>query len=155
MTGWRLGYAAAPEEIAMAINKVHQLAIMSAPTQAQYAALEAMRHGAAGVERMREVYDGRRRYILKAMRELGIDVFEALGAFYVFPHIAPFGLSSEAFCERLLLDYKVAIVPGDAFGDCGAGYARVCYAASQESIEEAMRRLGAFLRQLKEEQRGT
>ena len=149
MTGWRMGYAAAPAPIIRQMTKIHQYAIMCAPTASQYAAVEAMRNGDADIEKMRDDYEGRRRFILHGFRSLGLDCFEAEGAFYVFPCIKSTGLSSEEFAERLLLAEKVAAVPGGAFGACGEGYLRCCYAASLRDIEEALNRIGRFLETLK------
>ena len=148
MTGWRLGYACGPEEILAAMTKIHQYIIMCAPTTAQWAGLEALRRGDDSVEKMRKEYDARRRYILRGMREMGIDCFEALGAFYVFPSIAKFGLSSEDFCNRLLHEHRLAVVPGTAFGGCGEGYVRCSYAYSLDSIKEALSRLRSFIEKI-------
>lgn len=148
MTGWRLGYACAPAPIMEVINKIHQFAIMCAPTTSQYAGIEALRHGDEDIERMKEEYDGRRRYLVQGLREIGFDCFEPLGAFYVFPSIQKTGLSSEDFCERLLLEQQVAVIAGNAFGESGEGFVRMCYAASMQNIETALERMYQFLRSL-------
>jgi len=148
MTGWRLGYVCAPEPITKQMTKLHQYAIMCAPTTSQYAAIEAMRNGDEDVLEMREEYDRRRVLMLGGLRKIGIECFEPKGAFYMFPSLKKFGLSSEEFCERLLLEQKVAIVPGNAFGAGGEGFARMCYAASQEAIKEALIRIKAFTESL-------
>ena len=149
MTGWRLGYIAAPSPMAAEMLKLHQYAIMCAPTASQFAAVEAMRNGDDDVAMMREEYDRRRSFLLAGLRELGIDCFEAEGAFYLYPYIGKFGLSSDEFCERLLHEGRCAIVPGTAFGDVGEGYARISYAYSMRHLEEALRRIGNFLESLK------
>jgi len=148
MTGWRLGYTLAPAEITTQMLKIHQYAIMCAPTTSQYAAVEAMRNGDADVEMMRKEYNRRRRYIVGGLRSLGIDCFDPEGAFYVYPNISKFGLSSEEFCERLLQEEKAAIVPGTAFGDCGEGFARISYAYSVEHIAKALDRIERFVKKL-------
>ncbi|NJP40771.1 aminotransferase class I/II-fold pyridoxal phosphate-dependent enzyme [Oscillospiraceae bacterium HV4-5-C5C] len=145
MTGWRLGYAMAPADVIAAMNKIHQYVIMSAPTLAQYAALEALRHSEELVRDMREEYDGRRRVLLRRLHDMGLPCFIPGGAFYAFPDISSTGLSSEAFCEQLLFDQKVAVVPGTAFGNCAEGYIRISYAASLENIETAMQRMADFV----------
>ncbi len=145
MTGWRVGYVAAPAPIAREIRKVHQYAIMCAPTPSQYAALEALRSGEADVQRMRAEYDRRRQVIVKGLNAIGLRCFEPRGAFYAFPSIAVTGMSSEEFSEKLLFEEKVAVVPGNAFGDSGMGFVRCCYAASMEKIEEALVRMGRFV----------
>lgn len=145
MTGWRLGYANGPAPIIKQMTKIHQYAIMCAPTTSQYAAVEAMRSGDADIEEMVEDYGQRRRYIIKRFRELGLDCFEAEGAFYVFPCIKSTGLTSEEFAEQLLREQQVAVVPGSAFGASGEGYVRCCYAASLKDIDEALDRIGRFL----------
>lgn len=145
MTGWRVGYVAAPAAIAREIRKVHQYAIMCAPTPSQYAAVEALRSGEADVQRMRAEYDRRRQVIVKGLNAIGLTCFEPRGAFYAFPSIAGTGLGDEDFSERLLYEEKVAVVPGSAFGDCGMGFVRCCYAASMEDIEEALVRMGRFV----------
>ncbi len=145
MTGWRIGYVAAPASIAREIRKVHQYAIMCAPTPSQYAALEALRSGEEDVQRMRAAYDRRRQVIVKGLNAIGLSCVEPRGAFYAFPSIACTGMSSEEFSEKLLFEEKVAVVPGNAFGDCGMGFVRCCYAASMEDIEEALLRMGRFV----------
>ena len=151
MTGWRLGYLCAPHELVEQMHKIHQYAIMCAPTTSQLAAIEAVKYGDPDIEMMRDEYDRRRRYILDGLRRIGIDCFEAMGAFYVFPHIGKFGLSSEEFCQRLLDEKGVAIVPGTAFGSCGEGYARISYAYSVAHITEALEKMGEFVSELKGE----
>lgn len=148
MTGWRLGYAAGPAPIIKQMTKIHQYAIMCAPTTSQYAAVEAMRNGDADVARMREAYDGRRRYLLHAMKEMNLKCFEPKGAFYIFPNISRFGMTSEEFATRLLEEEKVAVVPGSAFGDCGEGFIRISYAYSLEDLKEAIGRVGRFVKKL-------
>ena len=141
MTGWRLGYACGPEMIIKQMTKIHQFAIMCAPTTSQYAAVLALRDGDLDVAKMRESYNQRRRYLINRFNEIGMDCFEAEGAFYVFPSIKRFGLSSEEFATRLLMEEKVAIVPGTAFGDCGEGFMRISYAYSLERLKEALDRI--------------
>lgn len=148
MTGWRMGYACAPAPIIEQMTKIHQFAIMSAPTTSQYAAVDALKNGDEDVERMVAEYDMRRRLIVHGFNKLGMDCFEPKGAFYCFPSIKKTGMSSEEFCERLLLSKKVAVVPGSAFGDCGEGFVRVSYCYSTEHIKEALSRIGEFLREL-------
>ncbi|MBQ3140976.1 MAG: aminotransferase class I/II-fold pyridoxal phosphate-dependent enzyme [Clostridia bacterium] len=148
MTGWRLGYAAAPREIALQMTKVHQFAIMCAPTTAQFAAIEALRNGDDDIAEMREQYDMRRRLLVGSLRNMGIPCFEPEGAFYVFPQIGAFGLSSQEFCEKLLFTSKVAIVPGDAFGASGEGFARISYSYSVNHIAAAMARMQEFVKTL-------
>ena len=145
MTGWRLGYVCGPQALISQMTKIHQYAIMSAPTTSQYAAVEALRNGDGDIEAMKEEYDGRRRYLVDGLRKLGLSCFEPKGAFYVFPSIQSTGLSSEEFCERLLVEQKVACIAGNAFGDSGEGFVRMCYAASMQDLEEALRRIGLFL----------
>ena len=149
MTGWRLGYAMGPAEIIAQVNKIHQYAIMCAPTTSQYAAIEAMRSCDAEVERMLEEYDARRKIIVRGFCELGLPCREPKGAFYAFPSIKSTGLSSEEFCERLLYSKKVAVVPGTAFGDSGEGFIRASYCYSINHIKEALERIGEFLEELK------
>jgi aminotransferase len=146
MTGWRIGYVSGPTPIMEAIRKLHQYLIMSAPTMGQYAALEALEHGEEAVEYMRGQYDRRRRLIVGGLNELGLKCFEPRGAFYAFPSITASGMSDEQFCERLLQEEHVAVVPGSAFGDSGAGYVRASYTASEEDIETALERMAAFMR---------
>lgn len=148
MTGWRMGYAVGPAPIIKQMTKIHQYAIMCAPTTSQYAAIEALRQGDVDIERMHEEYNRRRRLITDGFRKIGLDCFEAKGAFYVFPCIRSTGLTSDEFCERLLLSKKVAVIPGTAFGDSGEGFIRCCYAASVENIAEALRRIKEFLEEL-------
>ena len=149
MTGWRLGYVCGPKELISQMTKIHQYAIMSAPTTSQYAAVEALKNGDQDIEEMKEEYDGRRRFLVNGLRKLGLSCFEPRGAFYVFPCITSTGLSSEEFCERLLVEQKVACIAGNAFGDSGEGFVRMCYAASLQDLEEALRRIGLFLDSLK------
>jgi len=144
MTGWRIGYAAAPAEVMAAMRKVHQYTIMSAPTTAQIAALEALRHGEEEVERMRQEYDRRRRLIVGGLNAIGLPCFEPRGAFYAFPSIAASGMTSEEFSLRLLEEEKVAVVPGSAFGAGGEGFVRCSYATAYEKIEEALERMARF-----------
>lgn len=145
MTGWRLGYAVGPADIIREMTKIHQFAIMCAPTTSQYAAVEALRNGDDDVIKMREAYDGRRRYLLNTFREMGLDCFEPYGAFYMFPSIKKFGMTSDEFATKLLETEKVAVVPGTAFGDCGEGFLRVSYAYSLENLKEALGRIGRFI----------
>jgi aminotransferase len=151
MTGWRVGWLAAAAPILEGIVKVHQYGIMSAPTVAQDAALVALVEGEADVERMVAEYDRRRRLLVDGLNELGLDTFEPRGAFYAFPRISSTGLSADTFTERLLTEERVAVVPGDAFGPSGAGHVRMCYATSYEQLEEALRRIGRFVRRVREE----
>ena len=149
MTGWRLGYACGPREILSQITKIHQFAIMCAPTVSQHAAVEALRNCDAAVERMKEEYDDRRRIIVNGFNRLGLTCREPKGAFYAFPSIQSTGMSSEQFCERLLYSKRVAIVPGTAFGDGGEGFVRASYCYSTQHITEALRRIGEFLEEIK------
>ena len=149
MTGWRLGYTLAPAEITKQMLKIHQYAIMCAPTASQFAAVEAMREGDGDVEAMRSEYNRRRRYIVGGLRSLGIECFDPEGAFYVFPNISGYGMTSEEFCERLLREDGVAIVPGTAFGECGEGFARISYAYSVEHIAKALDRIENFLKKVR------
>jgi aminotransferase len=148
MTGWRMGFALGPAPLIAQMTKIHQYAIMSAPTTSQYAALAALRDGDEDVERMRDSYDRRRRYTLEGLRSAGLSCFEPQGAFYLFPSVRAFGLSSEVFCERLLTEYNVAAIPGGAFGESGEGFIRVCYAVSLENLKEALSRIERFVRAL-------
>ena len=148
MTGWRMGYVLAPQELTTQMLKIHQYAIMSAPTTSQYAAIQAMNEGDDDISAMRRDYDRRRRLLLDGLREINVECFEPRGAFYMFPYIGKYGLTSNEFCERFLLEEKVAIIPGTAFGDCGEGFARLCYASSIENIEEAIARLDKFIKRL-------
>ena len=145
MTGWRLGYACGPKLIIDQMLKIHQYAIMCAPTTSQYAAVEALRSCDDDVEVMREEYDDRRRYLIHRLRSMGMDCFEPFGAFYIFPSIQKFGMSSEEFAERLLHEKKVAVVPGTAFGECGEGFIRISYAYSLESLKTALDRIEEFV----------
>ncbi|MBQ4463140.1 MAG: aminotransferase class I/II-fold pyridoxal phosphate-dependent enzyme, partial [Eubacterium sp.] len=145
MTGWRLGYAAAPENILSQMIKVHQYVIMCAPTTSQYAAIEAMQHGDADVEKMRESYDERRRFLVHELREMGLDCFMPRGAFYVFPSIKSLGMTSEDFAMELLEKQRVAVVPGTAFGDCGEGFLRISYAYSIENLKIALEKIKIFV----------
>lgn len=145
MTGWRLGYICAPEEIAKQMLKIHQYAIMCAPTNSQYAAIEGLRHCEGEVQEMRASYNQRRRYLMHEMKRMHLDCFEPFGAFYVFPNIQEFGMSSEEFATRLLEEEKVAVVPGSAFGDSGEGYIRISYAYSLDDLKEAVGRVGSFI----------
>ncbi|MDR0861451.1 MAG: aminotransferase class I/II-fold pyridoxal phosphate-dependent enzyme [Oscillospiraceae bacterium] len=148
MTGWRMGYVCGPAPIVKQMLKIHQYAIMSAPTTSQYAAIEALREGDGDISTMKQSYDYRRKYMLDGLRQIGIDCFEPRGAFYMFPSLKKFGLSSEQFCERFLVEEKVAIIPGTAFGDGGEGFARMCYASSMDNIAEALARLKRFIGRL-------
>ena len=148
MTGWRLGYACAPEVILKQMLKIHQYAIMCAPTTSQYAAVEALRNGDEDVQHMRESYDQRRRFLINAFEEMHLDCFEPQGAFYMFPSIKRFGMTSDEFATRLLREEKVAVVPGTAFGDCGEGFLRVSYAYSLKSLKEALSRIKRFVDRL-------
>lgn len=150
MTGWRLGYALGPAPVITQMTKLHQFAIMSAPTNSQYAAIEALRNGDKDIEKMREDYDMRRRFTVNAFREIGLECFEPEGAFYVFPCIKSTGLSSDEFCERLIMEKHVAVIPGTAFGECGEGYIRVSYCYSIENIKTAIKKIGEFIRELKD-----
>ena len=150
MTGWRIGYMAGPAPLVAAMNKVHQYCIMSSPTTAQYAVIEACRNGDKEVAEMRDEYNRRRRIIIKGLKDAGLTCFDPTGAFYAFPSIEGLGLTSEQFCERFLMEKKVAIVPGNAFGNCGEGHVRISYAASLENIQEAMKRLKEFVSELKD-----
>lgn len=148
MTGWRLGYAAGPQEIMQQMVKIHQFAIMCAPTNSQFAAVEALRDCDADVEKMVEAYNQRRRFLLNAFKEMGLDCFEPYGAFYVFPSIKKFGMTSDEFATRLLKEEKVAVVPGTAFGDCGEGFLRISYAYSIDNLKIATERLSNFVKRL-------
>ena len=152
MTGWRMGYVCGPAPVIQQMLKLHQFGIMSAPTTSQYAAIEAMRNGDADIERMRDEYDGRRRYLVEGLRRIGLPCFEPRGAFYVFPDIRPTGLSSEEFCERFLMEEKVAVIAGNAFGPGGEGFVRCCYATSMKDIAEALTRMDNFLNNLRKKQ---
>ena len=147
MTGWRLGYVCGPEPIIKQMLKLHQFGIMSAPTTSQYAAIEAMRNGDEDIEKMRDEYDGRRRYLVEGFRQLGLPCEEPKGAFYVFPDIRGTGLTSDEFCEQFLTAERVAVIPGSAFGQGGEGFVRACYSASMQDLGEALARLKHFLKQ--------
>lgn len=149
MTGWRLGYACAPKEIIQQMTKIHQFAIMCAPTTSQYAAIEALKNGDDDVETMRQAYNQRRRFLLHAFKEIGLQCFEPFGAFYVFPSIKEFNITSEEFATRFLKEEKVAVVPGTAFGECGEGYLRISYAYSIENLKIAIERLKNFVERLR------
>lgn len=151
MTGWRLGYACGPEEIIAQMTKIHQFCIMCAPTTAQYAAIEALKNGDDDVAMMRESYDQRRRFLVHAFKQMGLECFEPFGAFYIFPCIKEFGMTSDEFANRFLQEEKVAVVPGTAFGECGEGFIRISYAYSMERLKEAIGRLERFVARLREE----
>lgn len=153
MTGWRLGYACGPRKIIEQMTKLHQYAIMCAPTTSQYAAVEALRNGDDDVVMMREAYNQRRRYLVHAFKEMGLECFEPYGAFYIFPCIKEFGMTSEEFASRFLMEEKVAVVPGTAFGNCGEGFLRISYAYSLENLKEALGRMQKFIDRLREEQK--
>lgn len=155
MTGWRLGYACGPKEIMEQMLKIHQFAIMCAPTTSQYAAIEALKNGDEDVRAMREAYNQRRRYLMHAFKQMGLECFEPFGAFYVFPCIKEFGMTSDEFATRFLEEEKVAAVPGTAFGDCGEGYLRISYAYSLENLKLAIGRLENFIKHLREEQKAS
>ncbi len=152
MTGWRMGYLCGPAPIIQQALKLHQFGIMSAPTTSQYAAVEAMRNGDGDIEHMREEYDRRRRYLVENLNRIGLTCFEPKGAFYVFPDVRSTGLSSEEFCEKFLLEEKVAVIPGSAFGPGGEGFVRACYATSMKDIAEAVARMDNFLTNLRRKQ---
>lgn len=149
MTGWRLGYACGPENIIQQMTKIHQFAIMCAPTSSQYAAVEALKHGDQDVEMMRQSYDQRRRFLIKTFRDMGLHCFEPFGAFYIFPSIKNLGMTSDEFAAELLKEEKVAVVPGTAFGDCGEGFLRISYAYSLEELKEATGRIARFVERRK------
>ena len=151
MTGWRLGYACGPRVIIEQMLKIHQFAIMCAPSTSQYAGVEALKNGDEDVAQMREEYNGRRRYLLHRFKEMGLSCFEPFGAFYVFPCISEFGMTSEQFATELLNTEKLAVVPGTAFGDCGEGFIRISYAYSLENLKEAMNRMEAFITGLRKQ----
>ena len=152
MTGWRLGYACGPREIIEQMTKIHQYCIMCAPTTSQYAAVEALKNGDEDVQNMREAYNQRRRYLVHAFKEMGLECFEPFGAFYMFPCIKEFGMTSDEFATRFLMEEKVAVVPGTAFGDCGEGFIRISYAYSLENLKLAIGRLQHFVEKLRAEQ---
>ncbi len=151
MTGWRLGYACGPREIMEQMTKLHQFAIMCAPTTSQYAAIEALRNGDDDVQEMKTAYNQRRRYLINAFREMGLSCFEPFGAFYIFPCIKEFGMTSEEFAERFLAEEKVAVVPGTAFGDCGEGFLRISYAYSLDTLKLAIGKLADFVGRLRQQ----
>ena len=152
MTGWRLGYACRPANIIEQKLKIHQFAIMCAPTTSQYAAVDALKNGDDDVREMREAYNQRRRYLMHAFKEMGLPCFEPYGAFYVFPCIKEFGMTSEEFAGRFLEEEKVAVVPGTAFGDSGEGFLRISYAYSLEDLKVSIGRLGDFVAKLRKGQ---
>ena len=154
MTGWRLGYACGPEPIIEQMTKIHQYAIMCAPTNSQFAAVDALKNGDGDVAMMRESYDQRRRFVIHALQEMGLKCFEPFGAFYEFPSIQEFGISSDEFATRFLKEEKVAVVPGTAFGACGEGFLRLSYAYSLEDLKEAFGRLAHFVDRLRKEKEG-
>ena len=147
MTGWRMGYACGPKPLIQVMTKLHQNCIMCAPTISQYAAIVAMRECDEEIEEMRQEYDMRRRFLVRRLNEMGLQCFEPKGAFYVFPSIQSTGMTSEEFCEKLLYAKQVAVVPGTAFGDCGEGFVRISYAYSVKHLEQALERIGAFLKE--------
>ena len=149
MTGWRLGYACGPEVIISQMTKIHQFAIMCAPTTSQYAAVEALKNGDDDVAMMREEYNQRRRYLVHRFKEMGLECFEPFGAFYIFPCIKEFGMSSDEFATELLKSQKVAVVPGTAFGECGEGFLRISYAYSLDDLKEALGRIEIFIEELR------
>ena len=148
MTGWRLGYALGPAPIIEQMTKLHQFAIMSAPTNSQYAAIDALKHGDADIEKMKRDYDMRRRFTVNAFNEMGLSCFDPQGAFYVFPSIKSTGLTSSEFCEKLIYSKRVAVVPGNAFGSCGEGFIRVSYCYSVDNIKKAANRISEFIKEL-------
>lgn len=152
MTGWRLGYCCGPELIMKQMIKLHQFAIMCAPTNSQYAAVEGLRHCEGEVEEMRKAYNQRRRFLMHEFKRMGLECFEPFGAFYVFPSIKQFGMTSDEFATRLLYEEKVAVVPGSAFGECGEGFLRISYAYSLEDLKKALERVERFINRIKEEQ---
>jgi aminotransferase len=151
MTGWRLGYALAPAHIMEYLLKIHQFAIMSAPTVSQYAAISALRDGDKDIEMMKASYDQRRRFLMESFREMGLPCFEPYGAFYVFPDISEFGMTSEDFCTAFLKAENVAVVPGSAFGECGDKHVRISYAYSVDTLKEAMKRMARFIEGLRQQ----
>ena len=144
MTGWRMGYAAGPKRVISQMLKIHQYAIMCAPTTSQYAAIEALKNGDVDVENMREAYNQRRRFLMSELKRIGIECFEPFGAFYIFPSIKNFGMTSEEFATKLLEEEKLAVVPGSAFGECGEGFIRISYAYSIDNLRIAMSRIESF-----------
>ena len=153
MTGWRLGYCCGPEVIISQMTKLHQFAIMCAPTNSQYAAVQGLRNCGDEVEEMRKSYNQRRRFLMHEFKKMGLECFEPFGAFYVFPSIKQFGMTSEEFATRLLNEEKVAVVPGTAFGECGEGFLRISYAYSLEYLKEAIGRLERFIGRLRNERK--
>jgi len=153
MTGWRIGFVCCNAEILEQMKKIHQYALMCSPTTAQYAAIEALRNGDDEVRRMTDEYNRRRLVMVDGLRKAGLDCFEPVGAFYVFPDITSTGLSSDSFCERLLMEEKVLMVPGNAFGACGEGFVRATYATSIENIREALTRIARFVERVKNEKK--
>ena len=153
MTGWRLGYACGPAEIIEQMVKIHQFAIMCAPTNSQYAAIEGLRNCQSEVDEMREAYNQRRRFLMHEFRKIGLKCFEPYGAFYVFPDISEFGMTSEEFATRFLEEERVAVVPGTAFGASGEGFIRISYAYSLEDLKVALGRLEKFIGRLRDEKR--
>lgn len=153
MTGWRLGYACGPKEIIEQMVKIHQFAIMCAPTTSQYAAVEALKNGDEDVRKMKEAYNQRRRYLVHVFKEMKLECFEPFGAFYVFPCIKEFGMTSDEFATRFLEEEKVAVVPGTAFGECGEGFLRISYAYSMEDLKLAIGRFAKFVQKLREERK--
>ena len=149
MTGWRLGYLCGHPTLISQMKKIHQYAIMCSPTTAQYAAIEALKNGDDSIEEMRREYNRRRRVLVDGFKKMGLECFEPLGAFYVFPSIKSTGISSDEFCEQLLINEKVLTVPGNAFGECGEGFIRACYASSMENIMEALKRIEKFLNEVR------
>lgn len=153
MTGWRLGYACGPEPIIAQMTKIHQFCIMCAPTTSQYAAVDALKNGDEDVANMREAYNQRRRFLVHAFKEMGLECFEPFGAFYIFPCIKEFGMTSDEFANRFLAEEKVAVVPGNSFGDSGEGFIRISYAYSLERLKLAIARLERFVERLRAEQK--
>ena len=148
MTGWRLGYACGPKDIIKQMIKLHQFAIMCAPTNSQFAAVEALKNCDEDVNKMVEAYNQRRRYLVNAFREMGLECFEPFGAFYIFPSIKKFGMTSDEFATKLLKEKKLAVVPGTAFGDCGEGFLRISYAYSIDKLKEGLSRIKEFITEL-------
>jgi len=148
MTGWRMGYACGPADIIVQMLKIHQYAVMSSPTTSQYAAIDAMKNGDNDVQEMKQEYNSRRKFLLSGLRSIGLDCFEPLGAFYMFPSIKSTGLTSVEFCEKFLLSEKVAVIPGNAFGPGGEGFIRICYASSLKNIKTALERMDKFVKSL-------
>ncbi len=155
MTGWRLGYCCGPKLIIEQMVKLHQYAIMCAPTNSQYAAIEGLRHCGDEVEEMRKSYNQRRRFLMHEFKRMGLECFEPFGAFYVFPNISEFGMTSEEFATRFLMEEKVAVVPGTAFGECGEGFLRISYAYSLEDLKVALGRLEHFIEKLRNEDKAS